>query len=90
MTEQQIKAEHDRLRTILFDGAQVWFADWQWAAMDINEVWYFFREKPKFDTYYGVWRTDTLLRWLTKQECNSQPKTTLHWTDTLISRGEEK
>lgn len=77
MTEQEIKAEHDRLSPIVFEGAPDLS---KWASMGRDGIWH----------CHGVEINDSIgyfhpRSWL----CKNQPETTLDWTQTLIERGDE-
>lgn len=82
MTPEQIKAEHDRLRPILFVGAPKWV---KFAAENKNRNWCWFEFKPRYWSYSGIWDNDNGRCKYTK----NQPETMLDWTQTLIKRGDE-
>ena len=81
--------ELKRLHDIVFEGAPDFEPDCiSWSAMGKNKKWHMFRGKPKYDIDRGIWRNDSMLRWVTEWECKSQPETFLDWTETLIKRGD--
>lgn len=83
MTPEQIKAEHDRLRPILFEGAP----DWATHAFKFHlGQWFLYGHNlPNPLLNEGRWRTTDCGRYIT---CKNQPETTLNWKDTLIKRGD--
>ena len=78
MTKEQIKAEHDRLRPVVFEGAP---DETTHAAMDKSGQWSAYELIDD-----GEWLPDlSHAMWFI---CKNQPETTLDWRDTLIERGE--
>lgn len=78
MTKEQIKAEHDRLRQIVFEGAPKGVAH---SAMNIDGRWEWFFEmslRVGVGGHYQVSKEPI--------ESINQPETTLSWRDTLIER----
>lgn len=90
MTEQEIKAEHDRLRPIVF---QFKTRKAQWAAMDNDGMWFVFHKLPELFEHKttGIWNHTEVSTpdYIPYQKCKNQPETFLDWTDTLIKRGDE-
>jgi|GEM_PF-7086280 hypothetical protein len=76
----EIKAEHERLRPILFEGAP---PDAEYFYMSSAGRWCYMSEsRPRPDEHYGIWESViTCVGY-----CKNQPETTLNWRDTLIRR----
>ena len=88
MTEQEIKAEHDRLRPIVFEGAPDGF---KWASMDWNGDWFLYKMKPEINKANMLW-IHTQVKTTSFKPCVmliTQHKTSLNWKQTLIERGFE-
>lgn len=77
------QAEKDRLRPMLFEGAP----DWAYHSfMDHTGRWWirgFVLPTPNLvGMCWRVWDSERV------EECKNQPETFLHWTDSLIERGD--
>lgn len=79
------QAELERLNALVFEGAPEWA---KWAAMDEDQNWYLFKEKPLLDTPTNQW-LHTSVRTRNEKPCDlliEFHKTDLDWTETLIER----
>ena len=90
MTKEQIKAEHDRLRPIVFK-----MVDCEYVCMNRNGQWVGFDDKPNIDEMSQSWGLGSGETFPTLQTVRSfwltnSPETTLDWNDTLIERGDER
>ena len=82
----EIKAEHERLHDILFEGApDTYRGEIMFAAMDKTGWWYWYFEKP-VGHCLGAWGRLGCKDDVPYSECKNQPETTLDWTQTLIRR----
>lgn len=87
MNEQEIQAEKDRLRPLLFKGVAEQF---KYAARDGDNKWFIYKSEPiRNKRAASEWLCSgvhaTAYRAVMWSE--NQPETTLGWTQTLIERG---
>ena len=76
---KMIKAEHDRLRPILFEDAPDWA---NVACRSEKGVWQHVGKKLLEPAFHGNWEWGSVQSYY----CKNQPETTLDWKDTLIKR----